>query len=72
MSELFRTTDEHEYLRESVRALADAKIAPRAAEIDETAEFRCDESLVDIPAELSFLVDLRGPRRNFGGGQGAD
>ena len=32
-------TEEHELLRESVRRLAEDKIAPRAAEIDATAEF---------------------------------
>jgi alkylation response protein AidB-like acyl-CoA dehydrogenase len=37
--DLFRTTDDHEGLREAVRAVADAKIAPHAAEVDETAAF---------------------------------
>jgi alkylation response protein AidB-like acyl-CoA dehydrogenase len=41
-SELFRITDEHEMLREAVRDLAEDKIAPRAAEVDETAEFPWD------------------------------
>jgi alkylation response protein AidB-like acyl-CoA dehydrogenase len=38
----YRLSEEHEALRESVRALADAKIAPRAAETDETGEFPWD------------------------------
>ena len=38
----FTTTEEHEQLRDSVRQLATDKIAPRAAEIDETAEFPWD------------------------------
>ncbi len=44
----FALSDEHQALREAVRALADDKIAPRAAEIDRTAEFPWDvyDSLV--------------------------
>jgi alkylation response protein AidB-like acyl-CoA dehydrogenase len=38
----YRLTEEHDLLRESVRALADDKIAPRAAQIDATAEFPWD------------------------------
>ncbi|HVE62542.1 MAG TPA: acyl-CoA dehydrogenase [Mycobacteriales bacterium] len=38
----YRLGEEHDLLRTSVRALAEAKIAPRAAEIDETAEFPWD------------------------------
>jgi alkylation response protein AidB-like acyl-CoA dehydrogenase len=37
--DLFRTSDDHEALREAVRAVAEAKIAPHAAEVDETAAF---------------------------------
>ncbi|MDQ1486984.1 MAG: hypothetical protein QOJ62_2677 [Actinomycetota bacterium] len=40
--EAFRLPAEYVELRASVRALADARIAPRAAEIDETAEFPWD------------------------------
>jgi alkylation response protein AidB-like acyl-CoA dehydrogenase len=36
---VYELSDEHELLRETVRALADEKIAPRAAETDETSEF---------------------------------
>jgi alkylation response protein AidB-like acyl-CoA dehydrogenase len=36
---LYRPAEEHEMLRESVRALAEAKIAPFAAEVDEQARF---------------------------------
>src|SRR5215469_3910012 len=44
----FALSEEHEALREAVRALADDKIAPRAAEIDREAEFPWDvyEALV--------------------------
>ncbi len=38
----FTLTEEHEALREAVRDLAEAKIVPRAAEIDETGEFPWD------------------------------
>jgi alkylation response protein AidB-like acyl-CoA dehydrogenase len=38
----YRLSDEHIMLRQAVRELADDKIAPRAAEIDETAEFPYD------------------------------
>ena len=40
--DLFRLSDEQTMLRQAVRELADDKIAPRAAEIDETAEFPHD------------------------------
>src|SRR4249919_2895038 len=44
----FALSEEHEALREAVRALADDKIAPRAADIDRTSEFPWDvyEALV--------------------------
>ncbi|KAB8160142.1 acyl-CoA dehydrogenase [Streptomyces sp. 3MP-14] len=37
--DLYRPAEEHEMLRESVRALAEAKIAPHAADVDEQARF---------------------------------
>ncbi|MGP4113977.1 acyl-CoA dehydrogenase family protein [Streptomyces sp. 4N509B] len=37
--DLYRPAEEHEALRESVRALAEAKIAPHAAEVDEEGRF---------------------------------
>ena len=52
MSDLFRPTDEHELLRASVRALADDKIAPRAAEIDETGEFPWDVYQALVASDL--------------------
>ena len=36
----FDLPDEHKALRESVRALADEQVAPQAAKVDESAEFR--------------------------------
>src|SRR4030081_3123941 len=38
----YRLAEEQQMLRKAVRHLADDKIAPRAAEIDETAEFPYD------------------------------
>ncbi|WP_329487946.1 acyl-CoA dehydrogenase family protein [Kitasatospora sp. NBC_01246] len=37
--DLFRISEEHEMLREAVRSLAEAKIAPFAAEVDEEGRF---------------------------------
>ncbi|MFI2690613.1 acyl-CoA dehydrogenase family protein [Kitasatospora sp. NPDC018619] len=37
--DLFRVSEEHEMLREAVRSLAEAKIAPFAAEVDEQGRF---------------------------------
>ncbi|MBD2759027.1 acyl-CoA dehydrogenase family protein [Yimella sp. cx-573] len=37
--DLFKISEDHEALREAVRAVADAKIAPHAAEVDEKSEF---------------------------------
>ncbi len=38
----FRLTEEHEMLRDAVRVLADEQVAPRAADIDRSAEFPQD------------------------------
>jgi len=40
--DLFTLTDDHEAIREAVRNLAEAKIAPHAARVDEEAEFPQD------------------------------
>ncbi|MBM9507412.1 acyl-CoA dehydrogenase family protein [Actinacidiphila acididurans] len=37
--DFFRTSEEHEMLRDAVRSLAEAKIAPYAAEVDEAGRF---------------------------------
>jgi len=50
--DLFTLPAEHKLLRETVRALATDKIAPRAAEIDETAEFPWDVNDALVAAEL--------------------
>jgi alkylation response protein AidB-like acyl-CoA dehydrogenase len=51
----FRLPEEHEALREMVRALADDKIAPRAAEIDETGEFPHDVYEALVAADLHAI-----------------
>jgi alkylation response protein AidB-like acyl-CoA dehydrogenase len=49
----YRLTDEHEELRAVVRELAEERIAPRAAQIDETAEFPWD--LKELLAKQDLL-----------------
>ena len=63
----FALSEEHEALRESVRALADDKIAPRAAEVDESGEFPWDvyEALVKADLHAVHIPEA------YGGG-GAD
>src|SRR5215472_9457940 len=51
----FALSDEHQALRESVRALADDKIAPRAAEIDESGEFPWDVHEALARSELTAV-----------------
>ena len=48
----FTLPEEHQLLRKTVRQLADDKIAPRAAEIDETGEFPRDVLDTLVAAEL--------------------
>jgi alkylation response protein AidB-like acyl-CoA dehydrogenase len=50
--DLFTLPEEHKLLRETVRELAADKIAPRAAEIDERAEFPWDVNDALVAAEL--------------------
>ena len=63
----FALYEEHETLREAVRALADDKVAPRAAEIDRTSEFPWDvyEELVKADLQAVHIPEA------YGGG-GAD
>ena len=51
----FALTEEHEALREAVRALADDKIAPRAADIDRTSEFPWDVYEALVKADLQAV-----------------
>ena len=50
----FRLTEEHEMLRDAVRVLADERVAPRAADIDKTAEF--PEDLRGLLADHDILA----------------
>src|SRR5712691_3670834 len=63
----FALSEEHEALREAVRALADDKIAPRAADIDRTSEFPWDvyEALVKADFHAVHIPEAYG-------GAGAD
>lgn len=49
---LYAPAEEHDMLRETVRALADEKIAPHAAEIDETEEFSWDVYKALVAADM--------------------
>jgi alkylation response protein AidB-like acyl-CoA dehydrogenase len=51
----FELPEEHQALRASVRALAEDKIAPRAAEVDATAEFPWDVHEALAKAELTAV-----------------
>jgi len=53
--DLFRLSDEHEMLREAIRALTTDKIAPRAAEIDETATFPEDVNAALIASDFHAI-----------------
>jgi alkylation response protein AidB-like acyl-CoA dehydrogenase len=64
---LYSLTEEHELLRKAVRDLADDKIAPRAAEIDETAEYPWD---VHEAIKRADLLAIHVPEQY--GGAGAD
>ena len=48
----FALSEEHRALREAARAVADDKIAPRAAEVDRTAEFPWDVHDALVKADL--------------------
>ena len=61
-------TDEQRLLRDTVRDLADEKIAPRAAEIDRTAEFPWDVKELSLAAHDLFTLHF--PERL--GGVGGD
>ena len=64
---LYGLTEEHHLLRKSVRALAEDKIAPRAADIDEAAEYPWD---VHEELRRADLLAIHVPEEY--GGAGAD
>ena len=66
--DLFRTTEEHDLLRETVRALCEEKIAPFAAEVDEQGRFPQEAldalnatglSAVHVGEELNDTLGIR-------------
>ncbi len=63
----FALSDEHEALRESVRALAEDKIAPYAAKVDEAAQFPQEAHDALVKADLHAIHIPEGY-----GGAGAD
>ncbi len=65
--ETYKLAEEHDLLRKSVRAMCDAKIAPRAAEIDATGEFPWD---VFEELKRNDLLAIHLPEEY--GGPGAD
>jgi alkylation response protein AidB-like acyl-CoA dehydrogenase len=65
--DLFRTSEEHDMLRESVRALCEQKIAPFAAEVDEQGRFPREAHDALLGAGLAAV---HVPEQY--GGQGAD
>ncbi len=64
---IYGLTEEHELLRKAVRKLAEDKIAPRAAEIDETSEYPWD---VHEALQKNDLLAIHIPEAY--GGAGAD
>jgi len=65
--DVYTLTEEHQLLRQSVRELAEDKIAPRAAEIHETGEYPWD---VHEALKRNDLLGLHIPEQY--GGAGAD
>ena len=60
---LFALTEEHQAIREAVRAVCDAKVAPAAAEVDEKGAF--PQAAYDALAAADFArpAHRRGVRR---------
>src|SRR5690606_26570413 len=52
---LYAPLDEHHMLRQTVRALAEDKIAPRAAEVDRTGEFPWDVYQALVEADMHAI-----------------
>src|SRR4029078_2034027 len=48
---VYALTDEHQAIREAVRAIAEAKIAPHAAEVDEEARYPVEAEKALIAAD---------------------
>ena len=65
----FALSEEHQALREAVRALADDKIAPRAADVDRTSEFPWDVYEALVKADF-HAVHIPSPHHDRGAGPG--
>ena len=59
----YRLSDEHEALREAVRALAEKEIAPYAAEVDEQGRYPTEAREALVKAGFHADHDPRGVRR---------
>ncbi|HYP45145.1 MAG TPA: acyl-CoA dehydrogenase family protein [Propionibacteriaceae bacterium] len=61
-TEIYRPSEEHEAVRAAVREVCDAKVAPRAAETDELAEFprACYEALVAADLQAAHIGEEYG------------
>ncbi len=64
---MYALSEEHQAIREAVRAVCDAKVAPAAAEVDESAEF--PQAAYDALASADFAAPHIGEEY---GGAGAD
>src|SRR3954466_14430801 len=64
---MYALSEEHQAVREAVRAVCDAKVAPHAAEVDESGEF--PRSSYDALAAADFAAPHIGEEY---GGAGAD
>jgi alkylation response protein AidB-like acyl-CoA dehydrogenase len=64
---MYALSDEHQAIREAVRAVCDAKVAPHAAEVDESGEF--PQASYDALAAADFAAPHIGEEY---GGAGAD
>ena len=61
--DLFRTTEDHEALREAVRAVAEDKIAPYAAAVDEEARYPQEAHDALVASDFFAPARARGVRR---------
>ena len=52
MSDFFALSEEHQAIREAVRAVAEAKIAPYAAEVDEAPRFPSEANAALIASDF--------------------
>ena len=60
---LYALSEEHQAIREAVRAVADAKIAPYAAEVDEEARYPHEAAAALLASDFHAPARARGVRR---------